>query len=139
MAALRRSSSSRDRILSATELLEKNLIFALKDLLLQVTSGVSLYNGLVNISKSNYGEVSKEFERLAKKINGGVPTERALEELSIETKSDYLKRATWQLTNTIKAGADLKESLKVIIAELTNSQKTKISDYAKELNPLQPA
>jgi len=116
------------------EQIEKTLVFALKDMLLQVSSGMGIFNAIVSISKSNYGEVSKEFERLAKKINGGVPTERALEELSIETKSDYLKRATWQLTNTIKAGADLKESLKVIIAELTNSQKTKISDYAKELN-----
>ena len=116
------------------ERIEKNLIFALKDILLQVSSGIGLYNTIVIISKSNYGEVSKEFEVIAKKINTGMPIEKALEKHSIKTKSDYLKRTLWQLMNTIKAGASLRIILRTIIDELTNAQRTKISNYAKELN-----
>ena len=44
------------------ERIDKNLVFVLKDMLLQVSSGVSLYNSMINIANSNYGEVSQEFE-----------------------------------------------------------------------------
>jgi len=116
------------------ELLEKNLVFALKDLLLQVTSGVSLYNGLVNISKSNYGQVSVEFEKAAKAVNSGKPVEQALEEMTATTSSEFLRRVVWQLVNTLKAGASLEGALRTIIDDLSSEQKSRIRDYARELN-----
>lgn len=116
------------------ELLEKNLVFALKDLLLQVTSGVSLYNGLVNISKSNYGQVSIEFEKAAKAVNSGKPIEQALEEMTATTSSEFLRRVVWQLVNTLKAGASLEGALRTIIDDLSSDQKSRIRDYARELN-----
>src|SRR3989344_2636244 len=116
------------------ELVEKNLVFVLKDLLLQVSSGIGLYNAMVTVYKSNYGEMSLEFEKLAKKVNTGVSIESALETLSVRTKSDYLKRTSWQLMNAVKAGASLREALRTLILELNNVQHVRISNYAKELN-----
>ncbi len=116
------------------EQLEKNLVFALKDLLLQLSSGISLYSCLVNISKSNYGIVSGEFEKAAKAINAGVPVEQALEKLALGTSSEFLRRSAWQLVNTLKAGASLKGALRAIIDDLTIEQKSRIKDYARELN-----
>ena len=116
------------------ELLEKNLVFALKDLLLQVTSGVSLYNGLVNISKSNYGQVSVEFEKAAKAVNSGKTIEQALEEMTAATSSEFLRRVVWQLVNTLRAGASLEGALRTIIDDLSSEQKSRIRDYARELN-----
>jgi flagellar protein FlaJ len=116
------------------EQVEKNLVFALKDMLLQVKSGISLYNSLVNISKANYGMVSRNFERVAKQVNSGKPMSKALEELAVTSESSYLRKTVWQLVNTLRAGASLKGALSVIIKQLTIEQKTKIRDYAKELN-----
>jgi flagellar protein FlaJ len=116
------------------EQVEKNLVFALKDMLLQVKSGVSLYNSLVNISKANYGLVSRNFERVAKQVNSGKPMSKALEELAVTSESSYLRKTVWQLVNTLRAGASLKGALGAIIKQLTIEQKTKIRDYAKELN-----
>lgn len=116
------------------ELLEKNLVFALKDILLEVSSGVSLYNALINVSKANYGLISKEIEKVAKQINSGKTMDKALEDLAIKSESEYLRKTTWQLINTLRAGSSLKDALKTIIRQLTNEQKTKIQDYAKELN-----
>ncbi len=116
------------------EQIDRNLIFALKDMLLQVGSGVALYNTLVNVAESNYGEVSVEFKKISKDINGGMPMIKALEKTAISTKSEYLKRTVWQLVNGIKAGSNLKGILKTIIRDLTSEQRTKIRNYARELN-----
>ncbi len=116
------------------EQIDKNLIFALKDLLLQISSGVSLYNALVNISKAGYGTSSYEFEKVAKAVSTGQSMEKALERLAIESKSEYLRRTSWQLINTLKAGASLKGALRSIIDDLTVDQRAKIRDYAHELN-----
>jgi len=116
------------------EKVDKNLLFALKDLLLQISAGVPLFNAFINIVNSSYGEVSEEFEKTARSINAGMPLEKALERMAIETKSEYLKRTVWQLLNTIRAGASLEGSLKTIIDELTLDQRSRIRDYAQELN-----
>jgi len=116
------------------EEVEKSLIFALKDLLLQVSSGVSLFDAMVNLSKSRYGQVSKEFEKVVQLVNTGMPLEKALERMALETKSEYLKRTVWQLMNTLKAGASLKSAIQTIIIELTSNQREKILGYARELN-----
>lgn len=116
------------------EQLEKNLVFALKDILLQISSGVSLYNALVNVAEADYGLVSKEFEKAAKQVRAGKPMNKALEELAITSESEYLRKTVWQLVNTLRAGASLKGALKTIIINLSIEQKTKIQQYAKELN-----
>lgn len=116
------------------ERLEKSLVFALKDLLLQVSSGVPLYEALVNVSRENYGEVSTEFGKAAKSVNSGIPIEDALEKMASSTSSDFLRRAVWQLVNTLKAGASLKGALRSIIDDLTAEHKNRIRDYSRELN-----
>ena len=116
------------------EQIEKNLIFSLKDLLLQISSSVSLYDAMVNLSKSKYGQVSKEFDKVVRLINTGMPMEEALNRMAKESKSEYLRRTVWQLINTLKAGASLKTAVQTIIAELTLNQRDKIIAYARELN-----
>ena len=62
--------------------IEKNLISALQDVLVQLTSGVPLFNVLINISASKYGELSIEFKKAVKSINAGVPEQEVLDELA---------------------------------------------------------
>jgi archaeal flagellar protein FlaJ len=116
------------------EQLDRNLVFGLKDLLLQISSGVTLYNALINISHARYGLISDEFAKAAKHVKTGMPMIEALEGMALETKSEYLRRTVWQIVNTLKAGTSLKGALKVIIDELTLMQRTKIKSYAQELN-----
>lgn len=116
------------------EEVEKSLIFALKDISLQVSSGVSLYTAFVHVSQEEYGLVSKEFTLLVQDMHRGIPLEKALEQMSKRTRSEYLRRVVWQLINTIKAGASVKGALNTIIDDLSRVQKAKIKDYAQELN-----
>ena len=116
------------------EQIDKTLVFALKDIYLQVSSGVSLYQGLVHVSVADYGIVSKEFTIVVQDINRGLAMDVALERLAKRSKSEYLRRVLWQLVNTMKAGASLKGALTTIIEDLSRVQRTKIKDYAQELN-----
>ena len=114
--------------------IDKNLMFAVKDLLLHTSAGSSFFEAMYNISKSNYGEVSKEFTKVVKKINTNTPTLEALEILANSIESDYLKKVLWQLINTLKAGGDLKQSLDAIVNDLVTMQRSNIVGYANELN-----
>ncbi|MAG47597.1 hypothetical protein CL617_03250 [archaeon] len=116
------------------ERIEKNLVFALKDLSIQITSGVPVYNAFVLVARSDYGEVSREFEKISKDVNSGVPLQESLEKSSFSSGSEYYKKTMWQLINTIRAGASLKGALKTIINELVLEQRSKIKGYAQELN-----
>lgn len=116
------------------EEVNRNLVFALRDILMQVTSGVPLYRAMVNVGNAGYGQVSLEFETVSKRINTGTPVDIALTKLAEHSRSEYLKRVIWQLVNTIKAGSSLKSALRTIVNDLTLDQRTKIRDYAHELN-----
>ncbi len=116
------------------EEVDKSLIYALKDISLQVSSGVSLYSAFVHVSTQEYGLVSKEFTLLVQDMHRGVALEKALENMAKRTRSAYLRRVIWQLINTMRAGASVKGALNTIIESLSREQKSRIKDYAQELN-----
>ena len=53
--------------------IEKNLMPALEDMLVQLNSGIPLFSIIVNISYNSYGELSVEFKKAIKKIHAGMP------------------------------------------------------------------
>jgi len=116
--------------------IEKNLIFAVKHLLIQVRSGVSLYDALVSVAKSNYGEVSKEFEKCVREINIGKDQISALEDLTLRNPNISFRRVIWQIINALRSGADLGNSLQVMVENLSNEQRIKIRRYGSQLSPL---
>lgn len=116
------------------EKVERSLVFALKDLLLQLESGASVHKAFYVLSKSGYGELSKEFGRAVKEINKGVSVASALRNISERVDSDYLKKTTWQVTNSMVAGTSFKIALRNIIKDLILEQQYKIKNYAQELN-----
>ena len=67
-------------------------------------------------------------------MNTGTPVDNALEEMALTSSSEFLRRAVWQLVNTLKAGASLQGALNSIISDLTADQSTRIKDYGRELN-----
>lgn len=116
------------------EQVDRNLIFALKDLQLQIKSGVPLYNALVNISKAEYGMASEEIKKVSQDINVGIPINKALEKMAVHSKSEFLRRTSWQLINTLKAGASLEEALRALIEDLVVDRRDRIKSYIAELN-----
>ena len=113
---------------------DKDLIFALKDLFLQVSVGVPLYNAMINVSKAEYGLVSKEFADTVRQVRVGVPMIDALEHMALRSNSDFLKKSVWQIMNGWRAGASLKGILQALVRDLTANKRQLIKSYGQELN-----
>lgn len=116
--------------------LDENLPHALHHLLIQIRSGVPLFNCLVSISKSGYGQLSKEFERAVSEINTGKSEVESMEVLARENPSLYFRRVMWQLVNALKSGADVGSTIKEIVDNLAIEQTMAIKKYGAQLNPI---
>ncbi|MFC1768663.1 type II secretion system F family protein [Nanoarchaeota archaeon] len=116
--------------------LEKNLIPALQNILVQLNSGVPLFDILVNISKERYGDISKEFSIAVKQIYGGRPEIETLEEIAENNPSMFFRRAIWQIINGMKSGANMSKVIEETINLLSEEQILQIQRYGSQLNPL---
>ncbi len=116
--------------------LERNLMPGLEDILVQLSSGVPLFNIMVNISTSDYGELSVEFKKAVHKINAGIPQIEVLEELGETNSSIYFRRALWQISNGMKSGNDISTIIKDSLRGLNEEQVIQIQNYGNKLNPL---
>ncbi|MFH1053262.1 MAG: type II secretion system F family protein [Candidatus Woesearchaeota archaeon] len=116
--------------------IDRNLLPALRTILIQVNSGIPLFNVLVGISSEDYGEISVEFKKVVKEINTGTPEVEALEVVSSQNPSVYFRRAVWQLVNGIKSGASVEIVIREVINALSQEQLIEIENYGSTLNPL---
>jgi len=116
--------------------IEKSLLSALEDILIQLNSGIPLFNILVNISKGDYGELSNEFKKAVRRINAGEPEAVVLADLGKQNPSIFLKRTLWQISNGMNAGSDMSIVIKDSIKGLNEEQLIQIQAYGNKLNPL---
>jgi len=114
--------------------LEKDLPYALRHILIEVEAGIPLYHAFVSISEG-YGEVSKEFKRIAKEINGGKAQVKALEDTVARSPSIRFRKALWQIINALKSGANVSSALESLVDSITRHQVMEVRKYGKELNP----
>ena len=116
--------------------IEKNLVFALEDVLIQLNSGIPLFDILTNVSGSNYGELSVEFKKAVKRIGAGEPEAEVLADISRLNHSVFFKRALWQISNGLNAGSDMSTIIRENIKTLNEEQVIQIQNYGNKLNPL---
>ncbi|MEM4347721.1 MAG: type II secretion system F family protein [Candidatus Altiarchaeota archaeon] len=116
--------------------LERNLLFALRNILIQIRSGVPIFNAMVSVSKGNYGQISDEFRYVVEKVESGASVIDTLEEIAVRNPSIYFRRALWQLVNALKSGSDVAENLSNVIQSLSREQIVQIRRYQSILNPL---
>jgi flagellar protein FlaJ len=116
--------------------IEKNLPYALHHLLIEVRSGVPLFNALVSISQSKYGILSEEMKKAVDDISTGKSEIAALEMLARRNPSLYFRRVLWQIVNSLKSGADIGNTIKQIVDNLAEEQRIAIKKYGSQLNPL---
>ncbi len=116
--------------------IEKNLIPALEDMLVQLNSGIPLFDIMVNISSENYGELSLEFKKAVKRINAGEADTEVLNDIGKKNPSVFFRRTLWQISNGMNAGSDIAVIVKDSIHSLNEEQLIQIQSYGNKLNPL---
>ena len=114
--------------------LDAQLIPALRQILIEIRSGVPLYNAMISVT-SSHGEVSEEFAKITKEIGSGKPEADAFSAASERNYSFKFRRVLWQISNALKAGADVGDALAIMVDELSKDKLTEIKRYGQELNP----
>ena len=116
--------------------IERNLIPALSDMMVQLNSGIPLFSILVNVSSEDYEELSREFKKAVKRIGAGEPEALVLDDLGRKNPSPFFRRTLWQISSGMKSGADMSIVVKESIESLNEEQIIQIQNYGNKLNPL---
>lgn len=115
--------------------INQELVFAGRFLIIELQSGVPLYNAFVNLGK-NYEVIGPFFNEVVEKINLGTTMEEALNEAITLTPSPELRKLMWQVLNSMRTGADVAESLNAVIDQIVRQQQIAVKEYGRKLNPL---
>lgn len=113
--------------------IESNLVFALRTLLVEIKSGVSLFAALDMVANGNFGALSREFKRAVDKMNAGYQQEEALQEIATNNPSPFLRKTLWQIVNGMKAGGDIADILSESMATTGRDQKLAVTKYGNDL------
>ena len=114
--------------------INRELIFVVRDMMIQVSSGIPIFTVMENIGNANYRHTGPEFRRLVSKVKAGGSLIDELEAMAIRTQSEYLKKTAWQLVTAIRSGADLTATLKNIVKLLVDYQFAISRSFNAELN-----
>lgn len=116
--------------------IESNLVYALRTMLVQIKSGVSLFDSLGLIATGKYGALSVEIKRAVDEMRAGVAQDVALQRIATNNPSPYLRKAVWQIVNGMKAGADVADVLHESVASMIREQQIEIQRYGSSLRVL---
>jgi len=116
------------------EEIDAHLIYALNDLVMQVTAGTSLMDGMRRVAQGNYGKVSEQFREVIQRIVSGESQEEALVNVAKKNRSEFMRRVLWQLSTVLHTGASLDTAMRDLIASVRNYQDNKIKQYSQNLN-----
>ena len=120
---------------SNAKTIERDIIFAARDLIISLRSGMPLFNALTSVS-TGYGEASKEFAKVVQRVQLGTPLVDAIDQTIEETKSDSFKRIMLQASVSIKSGADVVGALQSIIDQLAEERTIEMRRYGQKLNAI---
>ncbi len=115
--------------------ISKEIVFAGRFMIIELESGVPLYNAMVNLSK-NFPVVGKYFKEITDKIDLGTSMEDALNDAVEFIPSNDLRKIFWQVMNSIRTGSDIAKSLYSVMDQVTKDQMNEVNKYGKKLNPL---
>ncbi|MEM4634052.1 MAG: type II secretion system F family protein [Candidatus Anstonellaceae archaeon] len=115
--------------------MEQELVFAGRHMLIELKSGVPLFDAMLGISR-DYGEVSVEFNKIVEKVALGMPLGAALHEVADNNPSPYFKRMVLQIANSLASGSDVAYALESSLEQISNEQIIELKAYGQKLNPI---
>jgi archaeal flagellar protein FlaJ len=114
--------------------IEKNLPYALRHMSALLSAGISIFDSIVSVSKSDYGPLSKELEQVVWDVKSGESLSDALEESGIRVNSKAYSRVVIHIRRALQMGGDISQIIGQIADDLTFEMRMKISDFVEKLN-----
>lgn len=115
--------------------IERDIIFAARDIIISLRSGLPLFNALTYVS-TGYGDASLEFKKIIERVQVGIPLVDAIDDVIAQTKSPSFRRLMLQASVSIRSGADVIGALSSIIDQLTQERVIAIRSYGQKLNAI---
>ena len=115
--------------------ISKEIVFAGRFIIIELESGVPLYNAMLNVSR-NYETIGRYFKEITDKVDLGTSMEDALNEAVEFIPSNDFRKILWQIINSIRTGSNVSKSLYSVMEQITKDQMTEVNKYGKKLNPL---
>jgi len=122
------------KIMKDARQIDKNLEYMLKDMQIQLTAGVPLFNAIANVGVGGYGKCSEIANEIVQEVESGSSMQDVLHIYGMLSPSDGLKRALWQISNAMQTGSDVKTALVAISDDIRREKENKIKVYGQELS-----
>lgn len=115
--------------------ISREIVFATRFLMIEIESGVPIYNAFINVSNV-YPVIGSYFKAIIDQVDMGTGMEDAINETLELVPSPNLRKILWQILNSIKTGADVTNALNAVLEQIINEQKIDVEEYGRKLNPL---
>ena len=127
--------SIQSKIITRRKIIDRDVLFSGRFLLVKLNSGQPLINALIDASKSP-GVSNIYFKEIVEDIQLGNSLEKALSDASEYSPSEKLRKILFQISNAIKIGIDVSEYLETTLQDIAHDQILEIERYGKKLNSL---
>ena len=114
---------------------ERDILFAVRDIIISLRSGMPLYNAITSVS-TGYGDASAEFKRIVEMVQVGIPLGDAIDRAIAETGSSSFRRVMLQASVSIKSGSDVISALQSAIDQLSQERIIELRRYGQRLNAI---
>ncbi|MDE1845711.1 MAG: type II secretion system F family protein [Candidatus Micrarchaeota archaeon] len=114
---------------------ERDILFAMRDIVIGMRSGMPLFNAMTAVS-TGYGAASREFAKVVELIQLGTPIEQAIDQVSSKSTSKTFKRMMLQASVSIRSGADIVAALQGVLDEVSQERVIELRRYGQRLNAL---
>ncbi len=129
------STQPMNRVKEDGKMVENDILFAARDMIVSMRSGLPLFNAIATVSVG-YGSASKEFERIIDRVQLGMPMEEAIEEVSAKSESPTFKRLMLQASTSIKVGSDVVSAIQDVINDVSQERIIELRRYGQRLNAI---
>ncbi len=123
------------KILQLSREVDSELVYAGRFLIIELESGVPLYDTFLNLAK-NYEHVGRYFQEVIDRVNLGTSIEQAMNDQLEYLPSDGLRKIFWQILNSLRTGSQISSSLSVAVEHVVRTQRIAVIEYGRKLNPL---
>jgi|GEM_PF-1064055 len=114
--------------------INKQLPFALRHMSALLTAGISIFDALTSISKSDYGALSYELDEVVWDVKSGESLSDALEASARRVNSKQYNRVVVHIRRALQMGGNVAEIITQIADDMTFEMRMKISDFVEKLN-----
>ncbi len=115
--------------------IDRDLLFSGQYMLVKLQSGLPLFNTLIHVSKE-YNETGFFFREIVQDINLGTPIEKAMAKARDYCPSENMKKILAEVVTSLKTGADVVDTLKNTLEQISTNLLLEVKAYNKKLNSI---